>query len=199
MPLTPRQKEVLDFLSRYLEDHGYAPSLEEIRVHFGMASLNAVHKHLCRLKEKGFIDRLAGRSRSIRLIEPESFSRRTVPLLGRIAAGMPIEAVADPEQVEIPEFLLSKRPNYVLQVEGDSMIDEQIRDGDLIIVEQRDEVRQGETVVALIDEERATLKKFYREEGMIRLQPANPTLQPIWVEPERVRIQGVVVGLMRRY
>lgn len=199
MPLTPRQKEILDFLSRYLEDHGYAPSLEEIRVHFGMASLNAVHKHLRRLQEKGFIDRLARRSRSIRLIEPESFSRLTVPLLGRIAAGMPIEAVADPEQVEIPEFLLSKRPNYVLQVEGDSMIDEQIRDGDLIIVEQRDEVRQGETVVALIDEHRATLKKFYREGGMIRLQPANPTLQPIWVEPERVRIQGVVVGLMRRY
>lgn len=199
MGLTPRQKAILDFVSGYLERHGYAPSLEEIAAHFGIASLNAVHKHLKVLQEKGYIQRLARRSRSIRVTDPDHLEKRSVPLLGRIAAGVPIEAVADEEEVEVPEFLLTNRPNYVLQVEGDSMIDEQIRDGDLIIVEQREQARDGETVVALIDGEKATLKKFYREGGKIRLQPANPALEPIWVEPERLRIQGVVVGLLRRY
>lgn len=199
MPLTKRQKEILAFLTEYLKERGYSPSLEEIAKHFGIASLNAIYKHLKVLEEKGFIRRLSNRARSIQIVEQNLIPEQMVPLLGAIAAGHPIEAVATPEEIPVPEGLLSKGNNYVLRVEGDSMIDEQIRDGDLIIVEQRDFATNGETVVALIDGEEATLKKLYREQGRVRLQPANPKLFPIFVEEDRLRIQGVVVGLMRKY
>lgn len=199
MPLTKRQKEILAFLTEYLKERGYSPSLDEIAKHFGIASLNAIYKHLRVLEERGFIRRLSNRARSITIVEQESVAEQLVPLLGTIAAGHPIEAVASPEEISVPDGLLTKGTNYVLRVEGDSMIEEHIRDGDLIIVEQRDVAANGETVVALIDGQEATLKKLYREEGRIRLQPANPTLFPIFVEEDRLRIQGVVVGLMRKY
>lgn len=199
MPLTKRQKEILAFLNEYLKERGYSPSLDEIAKHFGIASLNAIYKHLRVLEERGFIRRLSNRARSITIVEQESVAEQLVPLLGTIAAGHPIEAVASPEEISVPDGLLTKGTNYVLRVEGDSMIEEHIRDGDLIIVEQRDVAANGETVVALIDGQEATLKKLYREEGRIRLQPANPTLFPIFVEEDRLRIQGVVVGLMRKY
>ena len=199
MSLTKRQKEILAFLSDYLKERGYSPSLDEIAKHFGIASLNAIYKHLRVLEERGFIRRLSNRARSITIVDQESVTEQLVPLLGTIAAGHPIEAVASPEEISVPDGLLTKGTNYVLRVEGDSMIEEQIRDGDLIIVEQRDVAANGETVVALIDGQEATLKKLYREEGRVRLQPANPTLFPIFVEEDRLRIQGVVVGLMRKY
>lgn len=186
-------------MNEYLKERGYSPSLDEIAKHFGIASLNAIYKHLRVLEERGFIRRLSNRARSITIVEQESVTEQLVPLLGTIAAGHPIEAVASPEEISVPDGLLTKGTNYVLRVEGDSMIEEHIRDGDLIIVEQRDVAANGETVVALIDGQEATLKKLYREEGRIRLQPANPTLFPIFVEEDRLRIQGVVVGLMRKY
>lgn len=199
MPLTKRQNEIFAFLSEYLKERGYSPSLDEIAKHFGIASLNAVYKHLRVLEDKGFIKRLSNRARSIQVIDQGVAAEQMVPLLGVIAAGHPIEAVANPEEIPVPESLLTRGSNYVLRVEGDSMIEENIRDGDLIIVEQRDFATDGETVVALIDGQEATLKKLYREEGRVRLQPANPTLFPIFVEEDRLRIQGVVVGLMRKY
>lgn len=199
MPLTRRQRAILDFIAEFLAVQGYAPSMEEIAGRFGIASLNAVHKHLKVLEERGFIRRLTNRARSIQVLDPDAPPGNRVPLLGRIAAGRPIEAVSSPEEMEVPPGLLSKGGNYVLRVEGDSMIEEHIQDGDLIIVEQRDDAANGETVVALIDGDQATLKKLYREGERIRLQPANPAFRPIYVAPEQLRIQGVVVGLMRRF
>jgi len=199
MPLTKRQKEILGFIEDYLQNYGYSPTLDEIGHHFQIASLNGVYKHLCVLEERGFIRRLTNRARSIQLVRQDLGEQRHVPLLGKIAAGYPIEAITSPDEIPVPETLLTGDRNYVLQVEGDSMIDEHIQDGDLIIVEQRDRARDGETVVALIDGERATLKKLYREGDCVRLQPANPSLDPIFVAPDRLQIQGVVVGLMRKY
>lgn len=199
MPLTQRQQEILSFIESYLDSRGYSPSMEEIANHFGIASLNAIHKHLRVLEERGFIHRLSNRARSIRVLHEELGQVRSIPLLGRIAAGMPIEAVSNREEFFVPESLLTRGQNYVLQVEGDSMIDEHIQDGDLIVVEQRESARDGETVVALIDGDRATLKKVYREGSRVRLQPANPTVDPIFVPADRLQIQGVVVGLIRKY
>ncbi|MFZ0426995.1 MAG: transcriptional repressor LexA [Acidobacteriota bacterium] len=199
MPLTQRQQEILKFIESYLETRGYSPSMEEIADHFGIASLNAIHKHLRVLQERGFIRRLSNRARSIQVVHEDLGETHAIPLLGRIAAGLPIEAIATHEEIQVPQSLLTRGQNYVLQVEGDSMIDEHIQDGDLIVVEQRESARDGETIVALIDGERATLKKVFREGSRVRLQPANPTLEPILVPADRLQIQGVVVGLIRKY
>ena len=199
MPLTQRQQEILKFIESYLETRGYSPSMEEIADHFGIASLNAIHKHLRVLQERGFIRRLSNRARSIQVVHEDLGEAHAIPLLGRIAAGLPIEAIATHEEIQVPQSLLTRGQNYVLQVEGDSMIDEHIQDGDLIVVEQRESARDGETIVALIDGERATLKKVFREGSRVRLQPANPTLEPILVPADRLQIQGVVVGLIRKY
>jgi repressor LexA len=199
MSLTKRQNEVLSFIRDFLDENSYSPTLEEIADHFGLASLNGVHKHLTVLEERGFIHRLSNRARSIEVIKHDDIDYRSVPLLGVIAAGHPIEAVSSSEFVSIPEQLLTRGNNYVLRVEGESMIEEQITDGDLIIVEERSFAHNGETVVALIDGENTTLKRYYREGKFIRLQPANPDFSPIFIEENRLRIQGVVVGLMRKY
>ena len=199
MPLTKRQQEILKFIESYLETRGYSPSMEEIADHFGIASLNAIYKHLRVLQERGFIRRLSNRARSIQVVHEDLGEAHAIPLLGRIAAGLPIEAIATHEEIQVPQSLLTRGQNYVLQVEGDSMIDEHIQDGDLIVVEQRESARDGETIVALIDGERATLKKVFREGSRVRLQPANPTLEPILVPADRLQIQGVVVGLIRKY
>ena len=199
MPLTRRQKEILDYLRAFLEARGYAPTLEEIAGHFGLASLNGVYKHLRALEERGFIKRLANQARSIQILGGETFSQPRLPLLGYIAAGEPVEAIVSTEEISVPENFLSKGQNYVLRVRGDSMIEEHIQDGDYVIIERREEARNGETVVALIDGENSTIKKFYREDDKVRLQPANPALQPVRLDEGRVRIQGVVVGVMRKY
>jgi len=200
LPLTKRQREILDYLNEFIQQHGYAPSLEEIGRRFNLSSLATVHKHLTNLQEKGFIRRAWNRSRSVELV-PTRVGGRAVelPLLGFVAAGAPIEAVASNETIAVPEGLAGKRDSYVLRVKGDSMIDEQIRDGDFVIVEDRKSVDNGEMVIALVGGLDVTLKKFYRENGKVRLQPANPAMQPLMVEADQVQIQGVVVGVMRKY
>lgn len=199
-PLTRRQREILDYLAQFIEHHGYSPSLEEIGRRFGLSSLATVHKHLTNLQEKGFIKRAWNRSRSVELVPTGAAGRAMeIPLQGYVAAGDPIEAVVSPETVAVPEHLTGTRATYALRVRGQSMIDEQIRDGDIVIVEDRKTAENGEMVIALLDASEATLKTFHRENGRIRLQPANPAMQPIVVDADRVRVQGVVIGLMRRY
>ena len=200
LPLTKRQREILDYLNEFIQNHGYAPSLEEIGRRFNLSSLATVHKHLSNLQEKGFIRRAWNRSRSVELVPTRGGGRAVeLPLLGFVAAGSPIEAVPGNETIAVPETLAGKRDSYVLRVKGDSMIDEQIRDGDFVIVEDRKTADNGEMVIALVSGTDVTLKKFYRDNGRIRLQPANAAMQPIFAEPDQVQIQGVVVGVMRKY
>ncbi|MGH9204882.1 MAG: transcriptional repressor LexA [Vicinamibacterales bacterium] len=200
LPLTKRQREILDYLNEFIQQHGYAPSLEEIGRRFNLSSLATVHKHLTNLQEKGFIRRAWNRSRSVELVPARGAGRAMeLPLLGFVAAGAPIEAVAGTETIAVPETLAGKRDSYVLRVKGDSMIDEQIRDGDFVIVEDRRSADNGEMVIALVGGQNVTLKKLYRENGKIRLQPANPAMQPLLIEPDQVQVQGVVVGVMRKY
>jgi len=201
LPLTKRQREILDYLNEFIQQHGYAPSLEEIGRRFGLSSLATVHKHLTNLQKKGLVKRDSNRSRALELV-PTTVKVRAVelPLLGRVAAGSPIEAVTSTETIFVPEDMVGRRETYVLQVKGDSMIDEQIRDGDYVIVENRRPTRDGEMVIALLDGENVTLKKLYREgNGRVRLQPANAALKPIFVDQDRVTVQGVVIGVLRRY
>ena len=198
LPLTKRQREILDFLNDFIQQHGYAPSLEEIGRRFSLSSLATVHKHLTNLQEKGFIKRAWNRSRSVEVVPARLGSRAVeLPMLGYVAAGSPIEAVVGSETIAVPEDLVGKRDTYVLRVKGDSMIDEQIRDGDFVIVEDRRTADNGEMVIALLHGSDVTLKKLYRENGRIRLQPANPAMQPILAAPDQVQVQGVVVGVMR--
>ena len=201
MYVTRRQKEILDYLRRHIERKGYAPTIEEIGDHFGLRSLATVHKHLSNLQQKGFIRRQTYRSRALELV-PAQRTRHAVelPLLGRVAAGIPIEAVARSETVAVPEEMAGRGDAFVLQVQGDSMIDEQIRDGDYVIVENRTDTQNGEMVVALLDGQNVTLKKLFQEaDGRVRLQPANPAVAPLIVPAANVRVQGVVVGVLRKY
>jgi repressor LexA len=199
--LTRRQKEILDFLTRHIERKGYAPTIEEIGDHFGLSSLATVHKHLTNLQEKGLIKRAWNRSRALELVPTEVAVRAVeLPLLGRVAAGTPIEAIESTETIYVPEDMLGRGETYVLQVKGDSMIDEQIRDGDYVIVENRKVARDGEMVIALLEGENVTLKKLYREgEGRVRLQPANSRMKPLLVNEGDLRVQGVVIGVLRKY
>ena len=202
MPLTKRQKEILDFLEGFLAENGYAPSFEEIARHFGYTSLATVHEHLENLKQKGYIRKSYNASRSLELV-PAGLTAAAVelPLLGTVAAGYPIEAVQDSETIAVPEDFLSRGgEHYVLRVRGDSMIDEQIRDGDYVIVNSRNTAENGEMVVALVHGDSATVKKFYRErDGQVRLQPANVSMGPMYFPSHEVAVQGVVVGVIRRY
>ena len=200
LPLTKRQREILDYLSEFIQQHGYAPSLEEIGRRFGLSSLATVHKHLTNLQDKGFIRRAWNRSRSVELVPTRAGGRTLeLPLLGYVAAGVPIEAISTAETIAVPDTLVGKLDTYVLRVRGDSMIDEQIRDGDFVIVEDRKTAENGEMVIALVGGSEVTLKKFYRENGRVRLQPANPAMVPLIVDADRVQVQGVVVGVMRKY
>jgi repressor LexA len=199
-PLTKRQREILDYLNDFIQQHGYAPSLEEIGKRFGLSSLATVHKHLTNLQDKGFIRRAWNRSRSVEIVPDRTGGKAIeLPLLGLVAAGSPIEAISTPETIAVPEDLVGKGDTYVLRVRGDSMIDEQIRDGDYVIVEDRKKAENGEMVIALVKGSDVTLKKFYRENGRVRLQPANPAMRPLVVPADDVQVQGVVVGVMRKY
>jgi repressor LexA len=200
LPLTKRQREILDYLNEFIQQHGYAPSLEEIGRRFNLSSLATVHKHLTNLQDKGFIKRAWNRSRSVELV-PTRMGTRSVelPLLGYVAAGAPIEAIAGAETIAVPEEMVGRRDTYVLRVRGSSMIDEQIRDGDFVIVEDRKTADNGEMVIALLGGSDVTLKKFYRENSHVRLQPANPIMQPLVVAADQVQVQGVVIGVLRRY
>jgi repressor LexA len=202
MPLTKRQKEILDYIESFIDDQGYAPSFEEIAESFGYSSLATVHEHLSNLERKGYIRKSYNESRSIELIAADTATPVVeLPLLGSVAAGLPIEAIQDNETLAVPPDMISRRrDNYVLRVEGNSMIEEQIRDGDYIVVQAQDRAEDGQMVVALVSGESATVKKLYREpDGRVRLQPANPTMEPIFAEAADVRIQGIVVGVIRKY
>ena len=202
MPLTKRQKEMLDHIEGFIEKNGYAPSFEEIADAFGYSSLATVHEHLSNLERKGYIRKAYNESRSIELIGA-AFGAKAVelPLLGAVAAGLPIEAIEQQETLSVPpDMVRSGRENFVLRVQGESMIDEQIRDGDYIVVSAQDTADDGQMVVALVGGDSATVKKMYREpDGRIRLQPANPSMAPIVEDASNVQIQGVVVGVIRKY
>ncbi len=199
MHLTRRQREVFDFIQEYLEREGYAPSLEEIGLRFGLSSVATVHKHVQNLVEKGLLRKAWNRSRSLEIVDPASTAAREIPLLGTVAAGAPIEAVATPDTISVPADLIGRKECYALRVSGDSMVDDHIVDGDVVLLESRSLPHEGEAVVALIRREEATLKRFYRDGGKVRLVPSNPNLQPMEFPAEDVEVQGVVIGLFRRF
>ena len=202
MPLTKRQKEILDHIESFIQDNGYAPSFEEIAQYFGYSSLATVHEHLSNLERKGYIRKSYNESRSVELVHKHHGEPAVeLPLLGAVAAGLPIEAVAENETLTVPpDMIRRKKDNYVLRVEGNSMIEEQIRDGDYIVVQAQENAEDGQMVVALVSGESATVKKLYREAGnQIRLQPANHTMGSIMVNADEVQVQGVVVGVIRKY
>jgi len=202
MSLTKRQREILTFLTVYTDENGYAPSFEEIAEHFGFTSLATVHEHLSNLERKAYIRRGYNESRAIEILPSESSPRFVeLPLLGLVAAGVPIEATGSGETMAVPPDMLRKTGNhYVLKVRGNSMIDEQIRDGDFVVVNERKSADNGEMVIALLDKTSATVKRYYREkDGRIRLQPANDAMDPIFTDERNLLIQGVVVGVLRKY
>ncbi len=200
MALTRRQREVLDVIRDFIGRQGYSPSLEEIGAVLGLSSVATVHKHVTLLVEKGYVRRTWNQNRSIEMTEPETAGTVNLPLYGTIAEGQPLEAVPSDERISVPADMVNERNNtYVLRVQGDSMIDEQIRDGDFVIIEEREAPGHGETVVALIDGTEATLKRFYREGPTVRLEPANSAMQPMNFPAEKVHIQGVAVGVIRKY
>lgn len=208
MALTRRQKEVMDFLSTFVQTHGYSPSYEEIATGLKLASLATVHKHIQALESKQYLRRTYNHSRSLeigeRYLQEEKARQREpvsagIPLLGRIAAGSPVEAIANPETLPFSDFV-GDESTFALQVRGDSMIEDHICSGDFVLAEKTDTVKNGDIVVALIDGSEATLKRYFREsDGRVRLQPANSSMEPIFVEPEKLGVQGRVLAVMRKY
>lgn len=200
MAITRRQKEVIDFLSTFTTRNGYSPSYEEIAAGLGLNSLATVHKHVTNLQTKGLLQRAHNRSRSIDVLpqrQPKKTSDR-LPLLGRIAAGQPVEAIEQAESISLGD-IIGNREVFALEVRGDSMRDEHIVSGDYVLVERTRVAREGEIVVALVDGSDATLKRFYREGSMIRLQPSNAEMAPIYAQATAVSIQGKVLGVLRKY
>jgi repressor LexA len=208
MALTRRQKEVMDFLSTFIEKHGYSPSYEEIANGLGLASLATVHKHVQALEAKQYLRRSYNHSRSLeigeRYLNQEKARKAgaggsTIPLLGRIAAGSPVEAIVNPETLQFSDFVGSEN-TFALQVRGESMIEDHICNGDFVLVESTPGVKNGEIVVAVVDGSEATLKRYYAEaDGRVRLQPANSSMAPIFVDPANLQIQGRVLAVMRKY
>ena len=206
MAITKRQRQVYDFISSFVQKNGYSPSFEEIAEGMQLNSLATVHKHISNLETKGLLTRDYNRSRSIDLVPPKGRLKQAMsvnttmvlPLLGRIAAGQPIEAVQNHETISLADFVQSKEV-YVLEVRGESMQDEHILDGDYVLVEKVKTAHNGDIVVALLDENDATLKRFYREGDNIRLQPSNVNMKPIIVPAAAVQIQGRVIGVLRKY
>jgi repressor LexA len=204
LPRTQRQKEILDFITRFTERHGYAPSYSQIGLHFGVKSRATIAKHIAALERRGLLTREhddGSFALNVKVEDTSSDSLCEVRLLGRIAAGAPLEVVDYEERIPVPRFLLGRvRPDrvYALRVKGDSMIDEHICDGDIALIENRTEARDGEIVVALlIEENQATLKRLYRRGVNVELQPANSQLQPLTVPASKVRVQGIFRGLLR--
>jgi len=206
MAITRRQRELYDFISEFVQKNGYSPSFDEIREGMGLNSLATVHKHVTNLEKKGLLTRDYNRSRSIDLLPPKGRLKQAMsvnttmvlPLLGRIAAGQPIEAVENPETISLADFVRSKEV-FVLEVRGDSMQDEHILSGDYVLVEKAKTAHNGDIVVALVEGTDATLKRFYREGDNIRLQPSNVNMQPIIVPAAAVQLQGRVIGVLRKY
>lgn len=208
MALTRRQRQLYEFIGSFVQTHGYSPSFEEIREGMGLNSLATVHKHVTNLEKKGLLHRDANRSRSIDLLAPRGKMKQamaaaasaanSLPMVGRIAAGRPVETFETPETISFSDFTRSKDV-FVLQVTGESMQDEHIVDGDYILVERTQVARDGEIVVVLVDGAETTLKRIYKEGDQVRLQPSNVTMAPILVPASAVDIQGRVIGVLRKY
>ncbi len=213
MAVTPRQRELLNFLEDFLRDNSFSPSYEEIAGALNLASLATVHKHIQAVEKKGYLHRSFNQSRSLELTskyfaEKSLYSakpraveiRDTVPLVGRIAAGTPVEAIAGEAALEFSDFTGGDSDTFALEVRGDSMIDDHICSGDYVLIKKSKEVRDGDIVVALVGGSDATLKRWYREsDGRIRLQPANSNMEPIYISPEDLTIQGKLLAVMRKY
>ena len=203
LPRTQRQKEILDYITRFIERHGYEPSYAQIARHFGVSSKATIAKHIAALERRGLLSRRStdgSFNLAVKIEETPSDAICEVPLMGRIAAGAPLDAIEDSEPISIPRFLLGRvRPErvYALRVSGDSMIDEHICDGDIALIENRTEARDGEIVVALVDGARATLKRLFRFGAEVELRPANSQLAPLRLPATRVRVQGIFRGLLR--
>ena len=206
MAITKRQHEVHDFISRFVGENGYCPSYEEIGNGLGLSSLATVHKHVTNLEKKGLLRRQENRSRSIDVLPNKSRVKSPevrplvmeLPLIGRIAAGRPLEALENPETISLSDFTRSKDV-YVLEVSGESMKDDHILDGDYVLIEKTKTARDGEIVVALVDGTDATLKRWFRQGDNVRLQPANSAMAPILVAASAVAVQGRVIGVLRKY
>ena len=200
MDLTPKQRAVLQYLKDYRREHEMPPSYEEIRRDFGFASLNSARKHLLQLHRKGFIrSPWKNQKRALEIVEAAEAPRAAaLPLLGTVAAGKPILSEEVEGTIEVPESMLRRGEHFALRVRGDSMVEDGIRDGDLLVVQRREEAEVGQTVVALVDGE-ATVKRFYRQGEKVELRPANERFSPIVAEPSSVRVEGVVVGLVRNF
>jgi repressor LexA len=203
LPRTQRQKEILDYITRFLERHGHEPSYARIARNFGVKSRATIAKHIAALERRGLITRThedGSFALAVRVESAPSDALCEVPLLGRIAAGVPVEVVQDAETIAVPRFLLGRvRPDliYAVRVKGDSMIDEHICDGDIALIENRTEARDGEIVVALIDGTHATLKRLFRHGAEVELRPANSQLEPINLPARQVTVQGIFRGLLR--
>lgn len=197
-PLTPKQKQVYDYIARHIDEQGFAPSQQEIARAFGFSSLGTVQNYLVRLEREGLLDRDWNARRSLRLTAvPEPGLK--LPLAGTVAAGKPIEAIETPGMLEVPPSMVGSGEHFVLRVAGDSMIGDGIIDGDYVVIRKQVTAEHGQTVVALLDNE-ATVKRLYRRGGRVELHPANPSMQPIVVNDlESFRIEGVVVGVIRHY
>lgn len=203
-PLTKRQKEVLDYVTQFIEMYGYAPSYREIASHFNYGSVATVAEHIESLVTKGMLQKGDNEARSIQLVKADDMDISTsvgLPILGLVAAGQPIETLGThSETLEVPPFMVGRRNSYVLQVKGQSMVDEGINDGDYVVVQEKTVPSNGEMVIALINGGEATLKRYYKEKGHIRLQPSNAAMDPIIIEPGTpIEIQGTVIGLIRKY
>src|SRR3954452_21105259 len=202
MNLTPRQLDVLVAIRNYRHLHGYAPTMQELADQLGTSKVT-IFEHVGALEKKRVLKRDKHKARSLEIISDERLpdeNRSTkLPLLGNIAVGSPIEAVEKREELDLEKVFPSKNGVYVLRVRGDSMIDDHLMDGDYVVIERRENAKSGEQVVALLDSGEATLKRFYKEGGKIRLQPANKTMEPRIVDADRCKVQGVVIGVLRSY
>ena len=202
MNLTPRQLDVLVAIRNYRHIHGYAPTMQELADQLGTSKVT-IFEHVGALEKKRVLRRDKHKARSLEIVADEKLpdeNRSTkLPLLGNIAAGSPIEAVENREELDLEDLFCSKQGVYALRVRGESMIDDHLCDGDIVVIERRDSAKNGEQVVALLDSGEATLKRWFKEGGKVRLQPANATMEPRIVEADRIRIQGVVIGVLRSY
>jgi len=202
-PLTKRQREVLDYVTQFIEIYGYAPSYREIASHFKYGSVATVAEHIDSLVTKGMLQKGDNEARSIQLVKQDMDLSHSVelPIMGLVAAGQPIETLGrHAETLEVPPFMVGRRNSYVLQVKGDSMVDEGINSGDYVVVQEKEVPSNGEMVIALINGGEATLKRYFKEKNHIRLQPSNAAMEPIIIKPgTQIEIQGTVIGLIRKY
>ena len=195
-PLTPKQKAVYDYIMTFNQDHGYPPSQQEIARAFGWSSLGTVQNYLVRLQREGFLNKDWNARRGLKLLQPTS-QEAELPLVGRVAAGKPIEAITTPDTIDVPSSMVGNGENFVLKVQGDSMIGDGILDGDYVVVRKQSQANSGQTIVALIDGE-ATVKRLVYRVDQVELHPANPTMRPFIIAPEQAfHIEGIVVGVIR--